>query len=65
MGHYTIWRVNAIGEAFQIGQPGVLVDKKSAFETARLYSDRLTSSDPGSSDRFIVRNERGEDLPRE
>ncbi len=59
---YTIWRTAQDGNAFQITTAGATTIKERAFEKARVFNERLQTSEPASGDRFVVRDEDGKEL---
>ncbi|MCB1156094.1 MAG: hypothetical protein H7A25_02350 [Leptospiraceae bacterium] len=59
---YTVWRVSPSGEAFQLTTVGASSVKERALEKAKLYNEKLRSSDPESEDIFVVRDESGKEF---
>lgn len=59
---YTIWRTDSDGNAFQITTAGATSIKERAFEKARVFNERLQTSEPATVDRYVVRDEEGKEL---
>ena len=59
---YTIWRTGGDGSSFQITTAGATSIKERAFEKARVFNERLQTSEPASHDRFVVKDENGKEL---
>ena len=59
---YSIWRITADGDAFQITSAGNTTNKEAALEKAENLNKKLISSEPGTLDRFIVRDEIGKEV---
>lgn len=59
---YTIWRVAVDGTGLQIVTAGETSLKERAMEKARQYNERLLVGEPNSTDRFIVKDEKGKEV---
>ncbi len=59
---YTIWRISPGGKAFQLTTTGTTSSKERALEKARMYNERLVQSEPGTEDRFVVRDLEGKEF---
>ena len=59
---YTIWRVSPEGDEFRITTAGATSLRDRALEKARGYNDRLIRGEPGTSDRYIVRDQSGREV---
>jgi len=59
---YSIWRLSQDGEAIPLSTVGETSVKDRAFEKMRLYNERLRSSDPSTTDRFVVFDEKGREI---
>lgn len=59
---YTIWRVGADGESFQLTNVGSTANKERALEKVRNLNQRLRESDPETADRFVARDKDGKEL---
>ncbi len=59
---YTIWRLSPDSDPILMSTTGSTSVKEWALEKVRVYNQRLAHSDPQSSDRFAVLDEKGREL---
>ncbi len=59
---YTIWRVSPEGDEFRITTAGATTVRDRALEKVRTFNDRLIRSEPGTRDRYVVRDNAGREV---
>lgn len=59
---YTIWRVSPEGDEFRITTAGVTSVRDRALAKVRTFNERLIRSEPGTADRYIVRDATGREI---
>ncbi len=62
---YSIWRVSEDGSGFQLTTAGETSMKDRAMEKARVYNQRLQETEPESTDRYVVKDEKGKEIAEE
>lgn len=62
---YSIWRVSEDGSSFQLTTAGETTIKERALEKARQYNGRMKETEPESSDRYTVKDEKGREIDDE
>lgn len=60
---YSIWRIGPDGNDFELKTAGVTSIKEWALKKALQYNELLLRSEPEIQDRFVVRDEKGREIP--
>ena len=59
---YTIWRVSPEGDEFRITTAGATSVRDRALAKVRTFNERLMRSEPGTADRYVVRDQAGREV---